>query len=339
MRKFELLALIFLLALFSFRYSEKLWHTPNSWPEPTYNFNKNELDTSIIKLGKTLFYDPILSADSTISCASCHSPYNAFTHVDHQLSHGIKDRVGKRNSPVLFNLAWSKSFMWDGAVNHLDVQALAPIENHLEMDEKLSNVLIKLSRNEKYRKWFKQAYGTEKITGERMLKAISQFMLTLVSSNSKYDKVKRNESGVQFTATEQKGYAIFLQHCASCHTEPLFTNNSFQNNGLTPDSLLNDVGRMAVTQNKSEAYKLKVPTLRNIERSAPYMHDGRYRNLQMVLFHYSNGIHQSSTLASELKTGINLSEDDKKCIISFLKTLTDNEFLNNKAHQYSRYTQ
>jgi cytochrome c peroxidase len=337
MKRIETLFLLGLIVLMSFRYGSKLiWKTPASWPEPTYNFSKNELDSNVVQLGRILFYDPILSADSTISCASCHSPYNAFTHSDHALSHGIKDRIGKRNSPVIFNLAWNKTFMWDGAINHLDVQALAPIENHQEMDETLVNVLKKLSRNKRYQHFFQQAYGTNKITSERLLRSIAQFMLTLVSSNSKYDKVMRNESGVQFTTNEQKGYELFKQQCASCHTEPLFTNNTFQNNGLAPDSLLYDTGRMGITGKESDKFKFKVPTLRNIERSAPYMHDGRYKSLQMVLFHYSSDIHDSPTLAGALKGGIALSEEDKKNLIAFLKTLTDNEFLNNKAYQYPR---
>ncbi len=323
-----------LVLLLSFRYSDGIWKTPASWPEPYYNFKKNPLDSATVQLGRALFYDPVLSADSTISCASCHSPYNAFTHVDHALSHGIKDRIGTRNSPVLINLAWGNSFMWDGAVNHLDVQALAPLENHLEMDEKLAHVLEKLQHQEKYKRMFKAAYGSEKITGERFLKAISQFMLTLVSCNSKYDKVLRNEA--QFTENESKGYELFKQHCATCHTEPLFTNNTFQNNGLEPDSVLRDIGRMKITQKSSDSLKFKVPTLRNIERSAPYMHDGRYRSLQMVMFHYSANVHQSATLAKELKQPLILSEDDKRNIILFLKTLTDNEFLTNKQFQFPR---
>lgn len=328
--------LILVLLLISFRYSEGLWKTPSNWPEPVYNFKKNPLDSATVQLGRVLFYDPVLSADSTISCASCHSPYNAFTHVDHALSHGIKDRIGTRNSPVLVNLAWGKSFMWDGAVNHLDMQALAPLENHLEMDESLLHVIQKISKQEKYKRLFKRSFHSETITGERFLKALSQFMLTLVSSDSKYDRVMRGESGVQLTEPENKGYNLFKQHCASCHTEPLFTNQTFQNNGLAPDSILQDIGRMKITQKSSDSLKFKVPTLRNIERSAPYMHDGRYRSLQMVLFHYSSGIHVSQTLSPLLRNGINLSEEDKRNVIAFLKTLTDYTFLNNKQLQYPR---
>lgn len=336
MKRLEVCCLVLILVLVSFRYTEQLWKTPTDWPEPVYNFRKNPLDSATIQLGRVLFYDPVLSSDSTISCASCHSPFNAFTHADHALSHGIKDRIGTRNSPVLVNLAWGKSFMWDGAVNHLDMQALAPLENHLEMDENLSHVILKIGRQEKYKRLFKAAFHSETITGERFLKAISQFMLTLVSSNSKYDQVIRGDRGVQFTEQEKKGYNLFKENCASCHTEPLFTNHTFQNNGLAPDTLLRDIGRMKITQKNTDSLKFKVPTLRNIERSAPYMHDGRYRSLQMVLFHYSSNIHSSATLAPGLRNGIDLTEDDKRNLIAFLKTLTDNTFLNNKQFQYPR---
>ncbi len=336
MKRIEVACLLVLLFLFSFRLTENWWKTPSGWPEPVYNFKKNPLDSATVQLGRVLFYDPVLSSDSTISCASCHSPYHAFTHSDHALSHGVGDRIGTRNSPVLVNLAWSKSFMWDGAVNHLDVQALAPLENHVEMDENLAHVLGKLKRQEKYKRLFRSAFHSESMTGERFLKALSQFMLTLVSSNSKYDQVMRGEAGVSFTGPESKGYALFKQHCASCHTEPLFTDHSFQNNGLALDSLLRDVGRMKITQKSTDSLKFKVPTLRNIERSAPYMHDGRYRSLQMVLFHYSANIHASPTLAPQLRNGIPLTEDDKRNLVAFLKTLTDHTFLNNKQFHYPR---
>lgn len=309
---------------------------PKNWPKPVYDFRKNPLDKTKIALGRQLFYDPILSRDNQISCASCHLQQTGFTHVDHALSHGIEDRIGTRNSPVLINLAWSNLFMWDGAVNHLDVQALAPIENHLEMDEKIANVVKKLQQSKKYRALFFDAYGDSLATGERTLKAISQFMLTLVSTNSKYDQVMRKEKGVQFTADEQKGYTLFKAHCASCHTEPLFTNGKFENNGLIPDSLLNDKGRMAVTGRAADSLRFKVPTLRNIERSYPYMHDGRYRNLQMVLFHYTNSIHVSPTLSKQLQQPIVFDEQDKRSIIAFLKTLTDNSFLSNPEFGYPK---
>jgi cytochrome c peroxidase len=309
-----------------------LFSIPKGWEKPTYDFSKNPLTKEKIELGRRLFFDPILSKDNSISCASCHLPQLAFAHIDHELSHGISNRIGTRNSLAIMNVAWSKSFMWDGAVNHLDMQALAPISNHDEMDETLENVVAKLQKNSTYRHDFREAFGDTLITGERMLKAMSQFELTLVSANSKYDKVQRKET--IFSESEGKGYELFKQNCASCHREPLFTNQSFENNGLAPDDFLKDIGRMKITKNKEDSLKFKVPTLRNIEVTYPYMHDGRYPNLAMVLFHYTENIHKSPTLAKQFRKKMILSESDKNNIISFLKTLTDEGFLQNEQFDF-----
>ena len=310
--------------------NNKLFYVPKNFPKPIYNFTNNILSTAKIDLGKALFYDPILSNDNTISCSSCHLSYTAFTHTDHDLSHGINNRIGTRNAPALFNLAWAKNFMWDGAVHQLDVQALAPISNHNEMDETIENVVLKLQQSKKYRKLFYNAFNDSVATGEHTLKAISQFMLTLISANSKYDKVMRKEAGFTFTEQEENGYKLFKTNCSSCHKEPLFTNNEFENNGLEPDTFLNDGGRIKITKNLADSLKFKVPSLRNIELTYPYMHDGRFKNLQMVLFHYTQSIYQSPTLSPQLKNKLNLNENDKTNIIAFLKTLTDDEFLQNK---------
>jgi cytochrome c peroxidase len=305
---------------------------PKNWTKPIYDFSQNQLTEENVQLGKALFYDPLLSEDNTISCASCHSPYSAFTHNDHKVSHGIYDRTGTRNAPALQNLAWSNNFMWDGAVHHLDAQAMAPIHNTLEMNETLQNVVGKLRKSALYRGAFYRAYGDSLATGTNTLKAMSQFMLTLVSANSKYDRVTRREE--IFSDGETRGYELFKANCASCHKEPLFTNNNFENNGLEPDSLFKDYGRMKVTLNKKDSLKFKVPSLRNVAVTYPYMHDGRFASLQMVLFHYTNGIHQSKTLAKQLRKPMVLSETDKRDLISFLKTLTDEAFLRDKDHAY-----
>jgi cytochrome c peroxidase len=289
-----------------------------------------------IEIGRAIFYDPILSSNNTISCASCHSQYNAFAHADHKLSHGIDDKIGVRNAPALQNLAWEKDFSWDGAVHHLDAQALAPISNPIEMNENLLQIISKLQQSKVYPKLFNKAFNDSIITGERTLKSISQYMLTLISANSKYDKVMRKEAGFSFNESEEKGYKLFQQNCANCHQEPLFTNNKFENNGLKPDSLLQDIGRMKITQNDKDKYRFKVPSLRNVEVSYPYMHDGRYPNLQMVLFHYTNNLNVSKTLSKPLLKPIILTENDKGNLINFLKTLTDEEFLRNKKHGFPR---
>lgn len=321
--------------LFAFTAKEKaLFEIPRNWPKPYYNFSKNKLTTEKILLGRVLFYDPILSRNNTVSCANCHSPYNAFTHVDHALSHGIDDRVGTRNSPALMNLAWHPSFMWDGAINHLDMQALAPISSHTEMDESFANAVNKLQQQSKYKNLFYRAFTDSTVRGENTLKALSQFMLTLVCANTKYDKVMRKEDS--FTVQENNGYLLFKQHCAACHTEPLFTNLQFENNGLPIDTTLNDLGRMRISKQTKDSCKFKVPTLRNIEFSFPYMHDGRFKRLQEVLNHYTQGIHQTSTLSKPLQKPILLSANQKVDLIAFLLTLSDKSFLFNPAFAYPK---
>ena len=307
---------------------------PKGWPQPSYDFANNPLTQEGIALGRKLFYDPILSADSIVSCSSCHLSYTAFTHVDHAVSHGIRDRIGTRNSPALMNLAWGRSFMWDGAVNHLDMQALAPISHPDEMGEDFSHVIQKLQRTERYPELFRRAFGDEAITGERMLKALSQFELTLISAYSKYDRVK---AGAEvFTQQEAKGYALFLAHCNTCHHEPLFTTGEFANNGLRVDTIYNDLGRMKVTGVPTDSLHFKVPTLRNIEFSFPYMHDGRFKSLRHVLDHYVEGLSPSPTLAAELSNSNSLTKDDRTDLIAFLLTLSDRDFCFDPEHGYPK---
>ena len=307
--------------------------TPKGWPKPHYDFSKNPLTEEGFQLGRNLFYDPILSKDGTISCASCHLQATGFTHVDHALSHGIDGKIGTRNSLALMNLAWSKSFMWDGGVNHLDVQPIAPITSEVEMDETLENVVEKLQKSEKYQILFKNAFGDSKITGQRLLKALSQFELLLVSSNSKYDKVMRNQE--IFSEQEQKGYILFKTNCASCHNEPLFTSGKFENNGLTIDTTLNDIGRMKITNKPEDYLRFKVPTLRNVQFTFPYMHDGRFKTLTEVIKNY-NSLGNSKNVSKQLSKPMNLSDNDRVDLVAFLKTLTDTEFLFNKRFSYPK---
>lgn len=307
---------------------------PSFFPEPVYDFAKNPLTEEKVVLGRHLFYDPILSRDSTISCASCHSPFNAFAHTDHDLSHGIGDSIGSRNAPALMNLAWHNSFMWDGAINHLDVQALGPISHPKEMGEDIARVVKKLQASEKYRLLFQKAFGQNKITGEYVLKSLSQFQLTLVSANSKYDRVKQNKD--VFTEQEERGYVLFQRFCNSCHTEPLFLNNRFENNGLPIDPSLNDYGKWTITHQSKDSLKFKVPTLRNLTYTYPYMHDGRFKKLYEVLNHYTNGILQSATLAEQFRSPIVLSSDEKTDLIAFLLTLNDKEFVFDPRFQFPK---
>ena len=306
---------------------------PNGWPKPKYDFDKNPLSEEGFQLGRNLFYDPILSRDNTISCESCHSQQNGFAHVDHQLSHGIEGKIGTRNSMALINLAWNKDFMWDGGVNNLEVQPINPITNPLEMDEKLENVIAKLQASEKYRALFTKAFGDDKVTSQRLLKALAQFTVMLKSSNSKYDKVMRKEQN--FTEQEQHGYDLFKKDCASCHKEPLFCEDKFEKNGLAIDETLNDLGRIKITNKPEDKLRFRVPTLRNSQFTFPYMHDGRFKTLTEVIKHY-NTLGHDKNLPKELSEPMNLSDNDRVDLVAFLHTLTDKEFLYDKRFSYPR---
>jgi cytochrome c peroxidase len=305
---------------------------PKNWPQPVYDFKTNPLTNEGFKLGRELFYDPILSADSTISCASCHLSFTAFSHTDHKLSHGINGLIGTRNSSSLVNLAWNTSFMWDGGVNNLEVQAINPITNPVEMNSKLVDVIFKLNRSSRYKKLFREVYKDTLINSQRLFKSLAQFTGNLVSYNSRYDSVMRKEK--EFTAQEKNGYVLFQKNCGSCHKEPLFTNQQFENNGLSLDTALKDFGRMKITLNPKDSLRFKVPTLRNIEFSYPYMHDGRFKNLSAVLKHYTSGIQQSKTLSKPLEEPIILSSNEKVDLTAFLLTLTDRSFLFNERFRY-----
>ncbi len=329
-----ILAILLGAVLYAFISSNEKLIYPTYFPKPPYDFEANPLSKDKIQLGRVLFYDPILSKDSTISCSSCHSPYNAFAHTDHDLSHGINDLIGTRNAPALFNLAWHNKFMWDGAIHHMDMQALAPISHPKEMAEDIKNVVSKLQRTSMYPFLFQKAYGDSTISGERVLKALSQFQLTLVSANAKYDLVKQGKS--TFTEQELKGYQLFQENCNACHTEPLFTNSSFANNGLVVDTTLNDFGRWMITKKPEDSLLFKVPSLRNLSYSYPYMHDGRFTKLHQVLQHYAAEIQSSPTLSNEMKSMKKLTEREQVDLISFLLTLNDKTFVFDKKHAYPR---
>lgn len=297
---------------------------PKGWPEPVYD---KPITEAGFELGKVLFYDPNLSRDGSVSCANCHLSFTGFTHVDHAVSHGIEDRTGTRNSPVLINLAWNNSFHWDGGVNHLEMQMINPIQHPKEMDNTLENVLAYLSSSKQYRSLFYDAFHDSIPTIPNTLRAFGQFTASLISSNSTYDQMKRKE--ISFSKQEKKGYKLFRKNCAKCHIEPLFNTDEFKSNGLIIDSSFNDLGRYTITGIGKDSMQFRVPTLRNIEFSRPYMHDGRYKTLREVIDHYTTIDTSTPYLSEELKKSIVLSDDDKKDLISFLKTLTDKEFLYN----------
>jgi cytochrome c peroxidase len=302
---------------------------PDNFPEPVYDVKNNPVTKEGFELGRQLFYETALSRDKSISCGNCHVQSSGFTQHGHDLSHGIDDQLGTRNSPPIMNLAWSKSFMWDGGVFHLELFPLSPITNPVEMDEKMDNVLAKLRAKKEYQSQFLAAYGDTAITGKRVFNALTQFMLMCISCDSKYDSVMR-KSGPKFTDVEQKGYQLFHNNCSNCHAEPLFTDGSYRNNGLDHTYNL-DSGRQAITLDINDRFKFKVPSLRNNAYTAPYMHDGRFTTLDQVLDHYSSGIKDSHTLDTLLRKngvyGIPLTSEERIALKAFLKTLNDKHFI------------
>lgn len=303
---------------------------PPGWPTPQYNFSNNPLTADGFTLGRTLFYDPLLSLDNTISCGSCHQQFAAFSHSGHDVSHGINGLLGTRNAPALQNLTWNSTFMHDGGILNIEVMPLAPITNPVEMNETMNNVVSKLSASAKYKQLFTKAFGDDLVNSQRIFKAIAQFMGTMYSYNSKYDLVKSGKA--IFTSQEESGHNLFVQKCASCHTEPLFTDYAFRNNGLSVNVAYHDSGRAHITGNASDRYKFKTPSLRNIEKSGPYMHDGRFTTLDQCLNHYISGVVPSATLDPQLNGGIALTSQNKTDIIAFLKTLTDTKYLTDQRY-------
>lgn len=301
---------------------------PAGFPAPQYSFTGNPLTKQGFELGRKLFYDGRLSKDGNFPCASCHQQFAAFATFDHPLSHGFNNQFTLRNAPGLFNMAWNKEFHWDGGINNIEVQPLAPLTAPNEMAEDITNVINKLKADEVYQRMFTAAFGDETINSQRMLFAITQFVNSMVSANSKYDKVKQGKAA--FTQTEQNGYTLFQSKCATCHTEPLFTDNSFRNNGIPVDPFINDYGRMRITNKKEDSLKFKVPSLRNVAITLPYGHDGRFSSITSVLDHYSSGIQNGPTLDPLLKNKIPLTNFDKFYLLEFLKTLTDSSFISDK---------
>ena len=279
------------------------------------------------QLGKKLFYDSKLSSVSYVYCGSCHQPVAAFTTFEHDRSHGINGVHTLRNAPGLFNLAWYPYFNQDGSANSLWKVYENHITNPTEMGETVSNVINKLQQDTSYKRMFRDAFGSETVTADKMYKALDQFVISLVSDNSKFDKVLQGQAS--FTAQEQSGYSTFQSKCTSCHSGNLFTDFSFRNIGLEIDPALNDFGRMRVTGNRNDSIKFRVSSLRNLDFTSYYMHDGRINFPRNVLKFYETGVNQGPTLDPSLMNGISLTQTEEDNLVEFLRTLSDSTFLNN----------
>lgn len=333
--------------------------TPISLDAPDYFPNNvampadNPLTEQGVQLGRMLFYETKLSADGTISCGSCHQQQKAFSDGN-QFSFGVNEAKGDMNAMSLSNLHWQNRFFWNGRAASLEEQAIQPIEDEREMNLPIAEAVNRLQADEQYPALFENAFGTNEITPELIGKALAQFERTLVSANSKFDAWIRNE--VELTPEEQLGLELFFTHpeptlqlrggnCSDCHLGFLTAGDpngftGFHNNGLDAGENL-AAGLMTVTENPFDKGKFKAPGLRNIALTAPYMHDGRFQTLEEVLDHYNDHIQNSNTLdvlileaSNELPDGsdavkLHLSEDEKKAIIAFLHTLTDQQFISN----------
>jgi cytochrome c peroxidase len=308
-------------------------HRPKHFPSAHYTHSSNPYTREGFELGKRLFFDPILSRDSTISCASCHHQSHAFADKNLARSVGIDGGLPERNSPPIFNMAWNKSFMWDGGINHIEVMPFAPIINPMEMDDNLNNIIRKLNNHAVYPELFQSVFRKNTIDDQLLFWALAQYMSNLVSANSRYDLYIRGKG--DYTTSEKHGLTLFRQHCESCHREPLMTDYGFHNNGL--DEQFKDQGRYRISLNEIDLGRFKTPSLRNVGVTSPYMHDGRIASLREVIEHYSNRIKSSSTLSSPLSEhtgGFQFSDKEKDALIDFLQTLTDEEFIKNKGLVY-----
>lgn len=331
---------------------------PQGFPPPNLPTD-NALTEEGIKLGRMLFYDPILSGDSTLSCAGCHSQDFAFTDSGNRFSTGIDGLQGTRNAMPIFNLAWSNQFFWDGRAPGLEEQAQMPVTDPLEMHANWSDNLDKLRNHPDYPRLFFEAFEVEPedITPAYAGKAMEQFMLTIISSDSKFDKYYRREfltnPQYELTALELEGAQLFVEtdggDCFHCHGSPgsngvggniLFMDLNptlqFRNNGLSPASTYTDYpdpGLGGTTGDPNDYGRFKIPSLRNVELTAPYMHDGRFQTLEEVLDFYSTGVNNNYNVDAGMEFahqgGVNMTQHEKDAILAFLKTLTDPELATN----------
>jgi cytochrome c peroxidase len=310
--------------------------TPRGFPEMEIPAD-NQLTVEGIALGRKLFYDPILSLNSKQSCASCHNQEFGFTDNGKATSEGVEGVFGDRNAMAIINLGWDRHFFWDGRSRTVEEQAFEPVPNPIEMNISWVDALVKLNAHTEYPSLFKQAFGINEIDSTDVVKAIAQFERTVISSNSKYDLVRRGQA--QLSPQEREGEAIFFSErgdCFHCHNYPFFTSGDFHNNGL--QQVIVDLGRASVTNNPIDEGKFKAPTLRNIEKTGPYMHDGRFTTLEEVVEFYNSEVNQSLPTIDPLMVKSNrpggnlgLFPSEKEALVAFLKTLTDTTFLENQA--------
>jgi len=283
------------------------------------------------KLGKKLFYDKALSIDSTVSCASCHLPSNSFADP-RKVSIGVQGKLGTRNSPSLANIGYHPYFTREGGVPSLEMQVLVPIQEHNEFGFNILAIGERLRKNKEYTQLSQDAYAKD-IDYNTLVRALSTFERSLITGNSPYDKFVYHKQNQALSASAKKGMALFFSaktNCSKCHSGFNFTDYAFQNNGLY--AKYSDPGRQRLTKVASDIGKFKVPSLRNVEVTAPYMHDGSVNTLDEVIEHYSKGGMNHKNQSTIIQP-LNLSSEEKQDLKAFLLSLTDHEFLNNKKYQ------
>jgi cytochrome c peroxidase len=334
--------IILILGLFTFVYScnedenVELLHffglsdLPNGFPEVDFPAD-NEFTTARWELGKKLFFDPIMSVDSSISCASCHEPSLAFSDKV-ALSFGVEERIGTRNSPSLANVAYHPYFTREGGVPTLEMQILVPIQEHNEFDFNIVLLAEKLQQHSEYVEMANLAYN--QVPNPFVItRALATFERTLISGYSPYDQYQNYNKTNALTTAEIRGMNLFFSNktnCSTCHSGFNFTNYAFENNGLY--KYYPDVGRFRLTNNPADSALFKVPSLRNIELTAPYMHDGSIATLADVVEHYQSG-GENHFNKNNLIQPLNLTNTEKQDLVAFLKSLTDESFINNPLFQ------
>jgi len=349
LNKALLFSITLLIAAACAKAPEPVWDTASytldygGLPEPELP-GDNLLTEQGVKLGRMLFYETRLSGDNSMACASCHKQENAFTDTN-RFSTGIDGLEGHRQAMSAVNMLWNTNgYFWDGRAQKLRDQSIIPIQDDLEMNETMENVVEKLEQDTLYKHQFFRAFGSEDISSHRIGLALEQFMNSIVSYRSKYDLFLEGEA--TFTEKEELGMELFFEEynpyfpetsgadCGHCHGGKNFSSQEYMNNGL--DSIYNDNGRYDVTGLESDRGAMKVTTLRNIELTAPYMHDGRFKTLEEVIDHYNEGLRYNASLdpalAMTMGTGLMLNNTDKDALIAFLRTLTDSILI-----QDSRY--
>ncbi|MBS4168707.1 cytochrome c peroxidase [Parachlamydia sp. AcF125] len=302
-------------------FSVPLGLPPLPWPA------NNPYDKAKAELGRLLYFDKRLSSDGTVSCATCHSIQAAF--ADHQaVSQGIDGRQGSRNSPTVINSAYHNFLFWDGRADSLEAQCKGPLANRKEMtlaqspDDAHRECQERIRKIPGYKKLFKSVYGNDDCSIDDIAKAIATFERTILSGNSPYDRYIVNKDKSAMSAEAIHGLTVFKRSgCANCHVEPLFADDRFTNIGIGMDAKEPDLGRYAITHNQADWGAFKIPTLRDVEHTFPYMHDGSLKTLEEVVEYYNQGGIPNSNL-HPLMRPLNLSESDKKALVKFLQSLS-----------------